>query len=178
MRHAVLLALPVAAACFGCSAHPPPNWARGGAPVDIPAARWTRADRTVDVVADGRVMIDGDHAFTIDRAGRVYEPDGDPIAVLQPDGSLVGNDGRMLGQIGVMNAALPGASAAWLTVGPRGEVIRYDDEGERSADGAWMGCGPAVRTCTLVTHLVELREMERRPRVGVGIGIGMGVGFH
>lgn len=176
VRPVLLLLVPIAVA--GCSAHPPPRWAEGGAPIDVPRAHWARADRSIDVVEDGRVMIDGEHAFTIDRAGRVYEPDGDPIAVLQPDGALVGKDGRLMGQIGVANAALPGAGTAWLTLGPRGEVVRYDDEGERSADGAWMGCGPAVRTCTLVTHLVELREMERRPRMGIGIGIGMGVGFH
>jgi hypothetical protein len=114
--------------------------------------------------------------FSIDRAGRVFEPDHDPIAVLQADGAVIGRDDAALGIVGLRNASLPGNTTAWLTVGPQGEVIRYDEDGDRHPEGGWSGCETAPRTCTLVTHLIDLEDMRRRPRVGVGIGIGLGFG--
>lgn len=128
------------------------------------------------MMEDGRIYVRGVHRLSIDRAGRVFEPDGEPIAVLQPDGHLIGPDDKPMGRVGLHNAALPGRSTAWVSIGPQGEVIRYADDGERLADGIWTGCGSAVRTCTLVSHLVGLVELERQPRVTFGIGIGMSFG--
>jgi hypothetical protein len=125
---------------------------------------------------EGQVVADGDHVFSLDRAGRIFQPDNDPVALLEPDGRLLGKDNALLGTIGLHNASLPGRSQAWVTVGERGEVVFYDDEGDRHAGGGWTGCGPALRTCTLVTHVIGLSEARSRGRVGVGLGVGTGVG--
>jgi len=164
-----------------CAAHPPPNWASGGSSLEIPRARWTRdGEHLFDIMPDGRVLADGEHVFTIDRAGRVYEPDNDPVAVLQPDGRLLGKDEAMLGKIGIRNASPPGREIAWLTVGERGEVVHFDEDGDAHPDGYFQGCGPAVRACTLTAHMVALVEARRRshrgyygPPIGIGIGFGM-----
>lgn len=124
---------------------------------------------------DGRVLVDGSHSFSIDRIGRVFEPDNSPIALLLSDGRLIGKDDVLLGTVGLHNASLPGRARAWLTVGDRGDVILYDDEGERRSAGAWTGCGAAIRTCTLVTHVIAIATTRRRGNVGVGFGIGSGV---
>jgi hypothetical protein len=173
----LVLALAAVAESTACSHTPPPNWASGGAPVALGFARWNRADATVEIHPDGKVLEDGRQTFGIDRVGRVYETDGDPIAVLQADGYLVGGDQTLFGHVGPGAASLGRSSTAWFTIGQRGEVVRYDGEGERSQDGYWQGCvGAGMRTCTLVTHMVLLREWARRPQIGVGVGIGMG--FH
>jgi hypothetical protein len=163
-------------ASLGCSATPPPNWASGGAPVALGNARWTRDDEVFELKADGSVMEDDDVLFRIDQVGRVYEDDGEPVAVLLPNGHLVGNDDVGMGEVGPISASFPGAAFAWLSIGPQGQVIRYDSDGGTYGDGGWDGCaGPVLPTCTLVTHLIALREWERRPRVGVGVGVGVAV---
>jgi hypothetical protein len=158
------------------AAHPPANWLPGGSPVELPQARWTRGSSIADIMPDGRVLVDGEHSFSIDRVGRVFEPDNAPIALLEPDGRLIGKDDVLLGVIGTHNASLPGQTRAWLTVGEQGEVILYDDEGERRSAGVWTGCGKAVRTCTLVTHVMAMATVRRRGNVGLGFGIGSGMG--
>jgi hypothetical protein len=135
-----------------------------------------RGDSVAEITPDGRVIVDGSHSFSIDRTGRVFEPDNSPIALLEPDGRLIGKDDVLLGVVGLHNASLPGHTQAWLTVGEHGEVITYDDEGERHASGAWTGCGQAVRTCTLVTHVIVMATTRRRGNVGVGMGFGAGMG--
>jgi hypothetical protein len=149
--------------------------------MDLPRARWDRGGRLIDIMPDGHVLLDGGLIFTIDRAGRVFEPDNDPIAVLQGDGSLVGKDDSALGKVGIRNASLPGRDVAWLSIGPHGEVVHFDPDGDREADGLWNGCGAAVRTCTLVTHVVSLVEAHRRRAYGYGPGygpsVGIGIGF-
>lgn len=164
-----------------CSATPPANWARGGAALDIPRARWVRGDITVDIGPDGKIFINGDHELTVDRGGRVFDVDAQPVALLEPDGHVVGPDDTPLGTVGALHASMPGEANAWLTVTGSGEVIRYDDEGERSTFGVWMGCNATMRahqTCTLITHLVgmRIRDYERQNQGGVSIGIGVGVG--
>jgi hypothetical protein len=139
-----------------------------------------RGDVVIDVMPDGRVLANGELAMRVDRAGRVFDEDGEPIALLEADGRVVGPDDAPLGNVGMRHAAIPDEPYAWLTVTDTGEVIRYDDEGERSAYGIWGGCaGPpqVAMTCTLVTHLVgmRLRAVERQGS-GVSIGIGVGVG--
>ncbi len=176
--------LPMGLALTACHAQPPPNWVEGGTPVDIPRARWTRGEKFLDLMPDGRVLSDGEHLFTIDRAGRVYEPDNDPVAVLEPDGRLLGQDNAVLGKIGVRNSSPPGRDVAWLSIGDRGEVLHFDPDGEARPDGVWVGCESSVRACTLATHIITLVESRWRrspsygPSIGVGFGIGFGMGVH
>ncbi len=179
--HPSALALVALLACClpACSATPPPNWAQGGARITVEPARWNRGDGVVELRSDGTVVYDRTELFVIDAAGRVFETDSSPIAVLQPDGRLIGTDTRDVGAIGIRNAAFPGASYAWLSVGPRGEVLRYEPDGERTMDGQWQGCTePVLRTCALVTHLILLREWNRRPHSRVGVGFGFGTVIH
>lgn len=170
---ACALALGLAA----CAPSQPPRWAEGGAPLAFANARWDRdSGGAVELRPDGRVLIDGDLTFVLDRVGRVANDDYDPYAVLQPDGQLVGSDQISLGRVGVTNASPPGVLEAWLAVMPDGRVTYFDTDGERTAGGTWRGCsGPVQRTCTLVTQLVALLNY-RGPRSGVGIGVGVGVG--
>ena len=174
-RAALFGAVTFSAAIGGCHSRPPPEWAQGGSATQLGRARWERGNDTVDLFPDGRVLVDGDTLWVIDPAGRVTDGDRDPVAVLFADGRLIGTDDQSLGIVGTMNASAPGAGSAWLTVAPSGEVVLYDTEGARASGGGWSGCqGPLSRTCTLVTHLVVLREFQRRSRVGVGIGFGIG----
>ncbi len=169
-----------AALLAACSATPPANWARGGTPLDIPRARWVWGSTTVDVAPDGKVLVNGEHELNVDRAGRVFDVEGQPVALLEPDGRLTGPDDRPLGNVGAMHASPPDQETAWLSVLGSGEVIRYDDEGERSAFGVWLGCNVSPRahqTCTLITHLLgmRLREAAERPTPGFSIGVGVGI---
>ena len=62
---------------------------------------------------------------------------------------------------------------------PSGEVVRYDDEGERHLFGVWVGCNQspsAHQVCTLVSHLVGMRIKANEPKSGVTFGVGVGVG--
>ena len=163
-----------------CQAHPPANWVQGGSPLEIPRARWTRGERLIDIMPDGKVLFDGVHMFTIDRGGRVYETDNDPIAVLQVDGNVLGKDDQSLGKVGVRNASLPGHDVAWLSIGEQGEVTHFDANGNPVSEGTWTGCGAAIRACTLTTHLQGLGEMRRGSTSGVygptmGISVGLGL---
>ena len=149
---------------LGACAHasPPPNWAQGGSSLDLPRARWTHAGRLVDIMADGRVLIDGYHAFSIDRAGRVLDTDNSPIAVLEADGSLVGENDKPLGTVGLRNASPPGAKLAWLALAEGDEVNHFSADGDPIPDGRWVGCGAAIRTCTLATQIVSIVEDRER----------------
>jgi hypothetical protein len=164
-----------------CSATPPAGWARGGAMLDIPRARWVFGSITVDVAPDGKVFLNGEHELNVDRGGRVFDTEGQPVALLEPDGRVVGPDEKPLGNVGALHASLPDEATAWLTVTDSGEVIRYNDEGERSSFGVWLGCNTSMRahqTCTLVTHLLGMRLRDSdRPQPGFSVGIGVGVGI-
>jgi hypothetical protein len=172
--------LAIAALLGACAAHPPARWAEGGAPVDLPHARWVRADATVELLPSGRVQVNADHVFTIDRAGRVFDPDAQPLALLEPDGRLMGPDDAPLGFVGSQSASLPGADTAWLTLMPGGEVIAYDDHGQPASLGRWIGqCEATPQTrqaCVLVSHLLGGR-LQGRSRVGFGFGLGVGIGI-
>jgi hypothetical protein len=168
-----------------CTATPPADWARGGALLDIPRARWVYGLLTVDVMPDGKVFINGEHELNVDRGGRVFDTQAEPLALLEPDGRVVGPDDASLGTVGALHASLPGEKEAWLTVASSGVVVRYVEEGERSDLGVWMGCNVTMRaqqTCTLLTHLIgmRLREFERQGPGGIpgsGVSVGVGVGF-
>jgi hypothetical protein len=163
----------------GCTPREPPRWAEGGAVLAIPSARWSRPDDDlVEIQPNGHVLEDGDLVFVIDRVGRVVDTDFEPVALLYPDGRLAGTDDHVLGHVGVSNAAPPDRTEAWLAVMPDGTVMYFDSDGDREAGGKWEGCvGPALRTCTLVTHLLAVRNYVRRSESGVGVGIGIGIGF-
>jgi hypothetical protein len=168
------------ALALGCAPSAPPRWAEGGAPLLIPAAHWERGDAdAIDVKPDGDVLEGGRLLFKLDRVGRAVDDDYEPVALLLPDGAVAGADSAPLGQVGVTNASPPFAQTAWLTVMPNGQVVFYDQDGTRSSGGQWTGCdGPALRTCTYVTHLVVLRNYLRRDgNVYVGVGVGVGVGY-
>ena len=101
------------AVLVGCTgAVPPFHWARGGAPVDVPQARWTFGETVTEIDGDGRIKINGDPQFTLDRGGRVFDGDGVPVALLESDGRVVGGDEVNLGVVGRASASLPRASAA------------------------------------------------------------------
>jgi hypothetical protein len=167
----------VATLLLGCTPAAPPRWAEGGAGLALGSARWAREDAgDVELRPDGRVLVNGDLLFVIDRVGRVTDDDYEPFAVLQPDGQLVGADDVSLGRLGVTNGSPPGAVEAWLAVMPDGRVVYFDEDGQRSSGGAWSGCeGAVLRSCTLVTQLMAVRNY-RAPRVGLGVGVGVGVG--
>ena len=164
---------------LGCAPAKPPRWQEGGAPLVIPNARWDRPDEdSVEIRANGQVLEDGDLIYVIDRAGRVADEDYEAVAVLLPDGHLAGTDSMALGQIGVTNASPPDRFSAWLSVRPDGTVVYFDDDGGQISRGKWYGCnGPALRTCTLVTQIITLRDYVRRSEGSVSVGVGVGVGF-
>ena len=160
----------------GCAPQTPPHWAQGGPRLAIAAARWDLEDETIDILPNGQVVGDGEVLFAIDRVGRIVDDENDPVALLFPDGRLAGTDG-MLGRVGLNNASPPGASLAWLSLLPDGQVLFFDRDGEREPQGVWQGCdGPVRRTCTLVTHIVALQRETRRSS-GPALGVGLGVGF-
>jgi hypothetical protein len=170
----------VVTAALGCAPTNPPRWAEGGAALAIPHARFSRGDEdAIEIRPDGQVLEGGSLLFKIDRVGRVVDDEYEPVAVLLPDGRVAGQDDHFLGQVGVTNASPPDRGAAWLSVAPDdGRVTYFDEEGERSLVGQWSGCkGPALRTCTFVTHLVALRNYARRQQSGVSVGVGVGIGF-
>ena len=167
----------IAGALTSCQAHPPIHWAQGGSRLDIPRARWAHGDLVLDLMPDGRVLGNGEHLFTIDAAGRVFDRENDPIALLELDGQLVGKDDANLGRVGLRNASPPGVDYAWLTIDDAGTVVRFDPEGAPMPAGSWSGCGPALRTCTLATHVIAISQSRaRRGRVSVGMGMGVGMG--
>lgn len=163
----------------GCTPQEPPNWPQGGAALAIVAARWDGGEDSVEVHADGKVYEDGSLLFILDRVGRIVDADYDPVAILLPDGLVVGTDQRAMGRVGVTNASPPWSGTAWMSVLPDGNVLLFAPDGERGTLGRWQGCnGAAVRTCTLVTHLILLRHAKRdQDRSGVQVGIGVGIGI-
>ena len=173
MRTKLLFAA-LAGVALACSSKPPPHWESGGATLSIAQARWQRSNGdVVELLADGTVLEDGRKVFLVDSAGRIVDKRNEPLALLLPSGIVAGPDDANLGHVGVNNAAPPGSASAWLSVLPDGQVVRFDEDGDRKPDGAWTGCqGPVQRTCTLVTHMLAMRRYRDRsePRFGVGIG--------
>lgn len=169
-----LLALCVA----GCAPGEPPHWAEGGAPLAIAPARWERSNGdVVEITADGKVLEDGDLVYAIDRAGRVVDEDYEPVAILLPDGHVVGSDRVLLGRIGVSNGSPPNDGTAWFSILPDGNLVLFDSDGDRSYDGVWKNCdGAARRACTLVTQIFALRRYQPYRQSGPSFGIGVGVG--
>jgi len=173
MSRRLLMGLVVALS--GCSANPPPGWASGGAPLVLGPAVWRSEGEVVELRPDGRVFEDGHAVLQLDRSGRVYDDSNEPVAMLLPEGTVVGTDNADFGHVGVANAAPPGGATAWLSVLPDGQILNFGPDGERLSGGKWTGCGGAVqRTCTLVTHLFMLAR-ARSPRSAMYFGVGVGM---
>ncbi len=164
----------------GCATTPPTGWKQGGTKLYIPRARWVYGAQTVELAQNGRVIVSGDHWLTIDRAGRAYDPNNIPVALLRPDGLLYGSGDQPLGWVGAGETMQPGGRTRWLTFMPSGEVMQKED-GEAKSFGVWMGCNQVpytLQACALVTHLLarawwQLQGRRNRwsnPR-------GMGGGF-
>ena len=163
-------------ALAACTPPPPPRWATGGATLTLVAARWPgAAQESVELHSDGRVFEGGELVFVLDSVGRSVDSDYEPVALLFPEGELVGAGGVNWGHVGYRNAAPPRALGAWLSVLPDGKVVYFDFDGERHFGGQWQGCEPvAVRACTYVTHLFAMRDYQRELNSRVTVGIGLG----
>jgi hypothetical protein len=166
-------------ALFGCMPEPPARWAEGGSPLLLPDARWDRGQSDPIIIRrDGHVLQGDDLLFMLDAAGRVFDEDNEPVALLNDDGSIGGPDEVYLGRIGMQNASPPWSSTAWLRVRADGKVALYDSDGEAQYGGKWVGCEvPKTRACTLVTHLLALQAARRRQENDVQVGVGIGVMF-
>ena len=165
----------------GCGpAKPPTGWQTGGTELYVPRARWIVGDVIVDVDHEGRVLIGGKHALTIDRAGRVYDAYNQPVALLGRDGMLTGADDEPMGWVGAGEAMLPGDDHSWLQLDHTGLLLRLDNDGDSRPFGQWVGCNhpSVVQACTLVSHVVgqEIQRLRDQPRSRFGIGIGVGIG--
>ncbi|HRI64446.1 MAG TPA: hypothetical protein PK156_09405 [Polyangium sp.] len=163
----------------GCSPTVPANWAQGGAMLEIPRARWIVATSVVDVFPDGRVLINDNQQMTVDRGGRAWDTNNDPVALLERSGQVVGPGDKPLGQVGVLHAAKGGEQNAWLSVLPSGEVVQYADDGTQSPLGAWVGCNQtyqAHQTCTYLSHLLapQILNTLQNNRSMYPYGMGMG----
>lgn len=179
-RSAAVLASALVCGYFamGCSSTPPARFKEGGAPLAIDRARWERGDdHVVDLMPDGRVLFDGVVQYHVDIAGRVYDKDHDAVALLLPDGVVVGNEEAGLGIVGTQTASPPGGTTAWLLLQPTGRMVAFDQEGRALDGGVWKGCeGPVARTCLLIGHIarVSARQQASGPVFGFGIGFGVG----
>jgi hypothetical protein len=126
----------------------------------LPRAAWRSGWMSIDLMQDGRVMMNGQSSFLVDAAGRVIDAEGQPVALLQPDGRLIGTKGEDLGVVGPVTASPAGSRYAWLGILPSGQVVRYEDDGRSSGGGTWVGCGghpSSLQACMLVTYLVATR---------------------
>jgi hypothetical protein len=174
------------AACLllaaGASCHaplPPAHWQQGGAVVSVPRAQWVRYDTRVDLMPDGSVLVDGEHKLTIDAAGRVYDTESRPVALLEPDGRVVGPDDQDLGLVGAVTASLPGQRVAWLGIQPDGQVQGYSGHDIRQSLGTWLGCNvspQAQQVCVLVTHLFAMKLRGQGSGLVWEFGVGARVG--
>lgn len=126
----------------------------------------------------------------IDRGGRTWDSNNDPVALLEPNGQVMGPGDKLLGSVGVLHASRAGESSAWLSVLPSGEVVQYADDGTRSPLGAWVGCHQTYlshQTCTYLSHILaprissSLQNNQSMYSRGLGWGSGglvpgMGIG--
>jgi hypothetical protein len=186
MKRAPLVVL--AALVAGCvSAVPPPGWQQGGAPLLVARATWNAGATSVEIAQNGHVFVNDREVFTVDGAGRVFDADSQPIALLRRDGRLVGSGNEDWGAVGPTSAAAPGARYASLAIAPSGQVLQLEDNGDTEPAGAWFGCGlyaQSLQTCMLVTYLVSTRFRPLEPinryrtsPFGTPLSPGLGVGI-
>ncbi len=190
--HRLAASIALALSLAACADNKPPaRWAEGGAPLHLVSAQWTFKGDTVDIRSRGdfaEVVVDDDVELVIDRVGRLYDRDQNPIAVLETDGRLVGPKDRLLGVVGSSYAARPGRASAWLAFTPTGDVLKYAADGSAEQAGRWVGCqvSPyAQHACLLVSYALywndegsgedDMDSMPMTPGYGPG-GVGIGVG--
>jgi hypothetical protein len=175
----LFLAATAAISAPACTPPPPRSWQAGGTQLVLPDAQWILGEEVVQLTRNGDVIEGGDKILSIDTAGRVYDEDGEPVGVLERDGTYIGPDDEPLGMVGAVRASLPEEGYAWITVEPNGQVIRFDEDGNRYPFGAWFGCGRdprSVQACTLVSHAIGIKIRKRQQSGGPSIGIGIGIG--
>ncbi len=107
--------------------------------------------------------------------GRVSDDDYDALAVLLPDGHLVGTDNRALGYVGLNNATPPFAEQAWLSLQSDGRVVFYEPNGDsrstRPMDGLRRPESPHVHARHSDFHGAELPDRTaQRPDLRRGRG--------
>ncbi|HHH11552.1 MAG TPA: hypothetical protein ENK23_05700 [Sorangium sp.] len=162
IRYAVMLA--GALLVCGCATVPPRGWRQGGAHLIIPRARWVYGAISIELTHRGLVTLAGAPWLTIDGAGRVSTPDGEPVALLLGDGMLRGPNDRRLGWVGAGESIKPGELKRWLVFQPSGEVLKNDGTKLRPF-GVWFGCNQrpdTLQACTLVTHLLAQSWWKRQ----------------
>jgi len=165
------LFLVVACVC-ACASNPPPRWQEGGAHLEVRNASWKRRESTVELKPNGEVVEDEELVFRVDGSGRVSDAKGEPVAVLMPDGQLVGVDDSQLGWVGGGSSFVGKDRAPGVYMFPTGEVLAADEDGEWAVDGQWADCyGHLFWTCTLVSHVIAVRD---RAKGGGGGGSGAG----
>lgn len=162
---------------LACVPGPPSYWDAGGSPLKLPRATFTPHEGVpIEIHPDGRVLRDGRTLYLIDPVGRVTDARSVSVALLTRSGHLLGNDDHHLGRVGLRNASPPWSPIAWLRVSPKGSLFLYDTNAAVYHSGTWEGCdGERLRGCTLVSHLLTLRRLQRHQgdtlRIGVGVGL-------
>jgi hypothetical protein len=152
---------------YGCAPARPAHWAEGGARLEIPSARWVRSRGEVVLAPNGAVDVGGERELSIDPSGRVRDAEGESLALLEPDGRLVGRDDALLATV-TDSAAKPADSLGGLAVLPDGRIVLRAADGEHGA-GTWVGgcnaSAAARRACTLVAYLVTRADDQRDDRL-------------
>jgi hypothetical protein len=172
-RHVSIVVLALIAS--GCASTPPTGWTTGGQPMVTPRERWVNVEILVDMDLRGRVFVGGRHLLTIDRAGRIYNAQNEPVALLQRDGMLIGAEDEPMGWVGAGEAIQPGDEHSWLILQEGGLLLRSDGDQARPF-GQWLGCSyvHTVQTCTLVSHIIGREILAKR---GEGDGLGLTPGL-
>jgi hypothetical protein len=153
---------------MACAASTSQRWQDGGAPLKLDSAYWTRESSIIELRPSGEVIEDDTLLFRVDRSGRVSDAEGKPVAVLVPDGTLIAEDDTVIGWIGVAASYRADRQTPLVRMLPYGQAIVRSESGTWLAAGKWDYCeGPALRACTLVTHVVAARDRAlQAPRTG------------
>lgn len=155
-----------------CGASTSPRWQQGGAPTPLDSAYWSRKDSIIELRPTGEIIEQDTVLFRVDRAGRVSDAEGKPVAVLQSDGWLVAEDETIVGWIGPGTSFRADRQTPLVHVYASGDAVVADGEGAWLPAGRWDYCdGAMLRTCTLVAHMVAARD-RARARTGSGSGSG------
>ncbi len=156
-----------------CASGPSARWQQGGAALDLGNAYWTDGDSTVEILPSGEIRENDELLFRIDKSGRIRSADGERVAILLPDGSLVAEVGDApLGWVGRGASLLSDRRTPAVYMFPAGQVVIADGSGGWDAAGYWIHCdGGMLWTCTLVTHVLAARDgTEGGDSSGSGLG--------
>lgn len=129
----------------------------------VRSAYWQHGAETIEIRPDGEIRNDDGVLFRIDRAGRVSSAEGDPVAVLLPDGRLLSEKDVVLGRISADSSYAPDQQTPSVRILPDGQVVVLSASSEWAPAGQWTYCeGAMAWTCTLVTHIVVASDHDRR----------------